>query len=163
MNNQQIFSEIIVQILGFGIVFWVLRQFAFGPLLGIIEKRKSSIEQTFARLEAKQAELGKLEADYRQRLEHIEQEARVKIQEAASEGLRVSRQMQEKARQDAQAMLERAKADIEQEIAKARVSLRDQIVELSSKLTEKVLRQKLGPADQKKLVDQFVKDFEEMP
>jgi F-type H+-transporting ATPase subunit b len=162
MNNQQIFNEIIVQILGFLVVLWVLKTFAFGPLLSVIEKRKKTIEEKFADLELKQKQLTQLEADYRAKLEQIDQEARQKIAQAAADGMRVAREIQEKARQDAQAMVERAKTDIQQELDKARVTMRDEIVDISARLTEKVIRQKLTLQDHQRLVDDFIKDLDKV-
>ena len=57
-------------------------------------------------------------------------------------------------------MVHRAKEEIEHEIAKARLTLRDDIVDLSGLMTEKILKEKMSPADHKKLVNQFLKEME---
>lgn len=154
--------EIITQLLGFLIVFLILKKFAFGSLLGVIDARRKSIENEFAEIEKKKKDIEALEKDYRNRLEHIEQEARTKIQEAANVGLALAKDIQEKARVDSQKLLDRAKAEIDQDLAKARLSMRDQIVELSSLITEKVIREKLDAKDHQRLVDEFIKEIEKV-
>ena len=152
----------VTQLLGFLIVFFILKKYAFGPVLGILDARRRKIEQEFASIEKQKSDAANLEKEYRSRLDRIEQEARERIQEASkiSEGL--ARDIQERARLDAQRISERTKADIEQEVMKARLSMRNEIVEISSLITEKILREKLDAREQEKLVNQFVKELEKI-
>jgi F-type H+-transporting ATPase subunit b len=160
MDNSHILKEILVQIIGFGVVFLVLKKFAWNNMLGMIDMRRKTIEDEFASIERKKKDLENLEKEYRGRLEHVEQEAREKIQEASKIGQQLSKDIQEGARLDAKRLFERTQADIEQEIAKARVSMRDEIVEISSLMTEKILREKLDSREHEKLVDKFLKELE---
>ena len=161
-NNGQIIKEIIVQILGFGIVFLVLKKFAWGKLLGAIDSRRKSIEDSFLDIEKTKKNLEGLEKEYRQKIERIEQEARLKIQEASKVGIQLARDIQERARMDAEKVISRAHSEIEQDLQKAKIQMRDQIVEISGMLTEKVIHQKLDFKDQEQLVDQFIKDLEKV-
>ena len=162
MENNRILSEIIVQILGFGVVFLVLRQVAWSKLLGSIDARRKSIEDAFADIEKRKAAADTLEHDYRVRLEKREQEARAKIQEAANQGAILAKDIHDKARQDAQRLIDRAQEEIRQDLAKARLSMRDEMVELSSLLTEKILQERLDDAQHKKLVDRFIHEIEKV-
>ena len=152
--------EMVTQLLGFLIVFFILKKYAFGPVLGILDARRRKIEQEFALIEKQKSDAANLEKEYRSRLDHIEREARERIQEASkiSEGL--ARDIQERARLDAQRISERTKADIEQEVMKARLSMRNEIVEISSLITEKILREKLDAREHEKMIDKFVKELE---
>ncbi|MBI4352472.1 MAG: F0F1 ATP synthase subunit B [Candidatus Omnitrophica bacterium] len=160
MDNKQIFSEIIVQILGFLIVFAILKQFAWKGLLGAIDARRRKIEEGFSEIDGKKRDLEELHREYRSKIANIEQEARAKIQEAAGEGLRVAGEIQEKARQDAEKIVERARVEIQQDLQKARLEMRDETVEVSSLMTEKILRQKLDAKEHERLVEQFIKEME---
>ena len=162
MENSQIIKEIIVQILGFAIVFLILRKFAWKNLLGMIDLRRQKIEEGFNSIEKQKKDLEDLEKNYRAKLEHIEQEARVKIQEASNIGVALARDIQEKARVDSQKMIERAKAEIDQDLAKAKLAMRNEIVEVSSLIAEKVLKEKIGEAEHKRLVDDFLKELEKV-
>ena len=152
--------EMVTQLLGFLIVFFILKKFAFKSILGIIDARRKHIEDEFAAMDGKKKDLEGLEKEYRRRLDHIEQEARAKIQEAAANGAVLAKDIQDKARQDAQKLFERTRAEIEQDIAKARLSMRNDIVEISSLMTEKILREKLDAREHEKLVDKFMKELE---
>ncbi len=165
MNPQIIIDalpEMVTQLLGFLIVFFILKKFAFGSILGIIDARRKQIEDEFAAAENRKKEIETLENEYKRRLEHIEQEARERIQEASNIGLTLAKDIQDKARQDAQKIFERTQAEIQQDIAKARLSMRNDIVEISSLMTEKILREKLDACEQEKLVDKFIKELEKI-
>ena len=152
--------EIFTQLLGFLVVFFVLKQFAFKAILGIVDARAKKIGDEFSAIEKQKKDLETLEKDYRKRLDQIEQEARVKIQQAADQGTALSRDIQDRARADVQKMVERAKDEIEQDLKRARLSMRNEIVEISSLITERVLAEKLEPKDHEKLVDRFLKELE---
>lgn len=162
MDNREILSQIIVQVLGFLAVFFLLKKLAWSKLLGVIDARRQKIEDEFLGIEKQKSDLETLEKDYLRRLEKIEEEARLKIQEAAGQGLRLSKDIQDKAREEAQKLIDRARAEIEMDIAKARLSMRDEVVELSSLITEKILKEQLDAQGHKKLVDQFIKELEKV-
>ena len=91
MDNRQIISEIIVQLLGFGIVFFVLKKFAWGRLLEIIDRRRDAIRDEFSGIASKKQDIENLEKDYRLKLDHIEQQARAKIQEGQESSAAIER------------------------------------------------------------------------
>ena len=162
MDNSQILKEIAVQLLGFAVVFLVLKKFAWKNLLGTIDLRRQKIQDEFSSIEKKKLDLETLEKEYRAKLDRIEESARVKIQEASNIGLALAKDIQEKARVDSEKLIARAKAEIDQDLAKAKLSMRNEIVEISTMISEKVLKEKLNDQDHKKLVDDFVKELEKI-
>ena len=163
MNTQVIIDalpEMVTQLLGFLIVFFILKTFAFKSILGIIDARKKHIEDELTGVELKKKEIEGLEKEYRRRLEHIDEEARERIQEASKIGLTLAKDIQDKAKADVQKLFDRTHAELKQDITKARLSMRDEIVEISSLITEKILRERLDHKEQGKLVDKFIKELE---
>ena len=154
--------EILTQLVAFLVVLWILKKFAFKPILGILDERRKAIADSFSDIDRKKQELENLERDYRKRLENVDQEARVKIQEAAALGLQLSRDIQEKARLESQKLVERAKSEIEQDVVQARLKIRDEIVGLSGLMTEKIIQKKLDETEHRKLVEQFIKEMEKV-
>jgi F-type H+-transporting ATPase subunit b len=162
MDNSQILKEIAVQIIGFAVVFFVLKKLAWSNILGAIDARRKHIADELGSVDQKKKDIEALEKEYKKRLEHIEQEARERIQEASLIGQTLAKDIQEKARVDAQKLYDRTKAEIDQDIAKARLQMRNDIVEISSLITEKVLREKLDAKEHDKLVEKFIKELEKV-
>lgn len=159
MDNTQILKEVLVQIFGFLVVFFILKRFAWSAILGGIDERRRKIEGAFSDIEKEKRKIENLEKEYRAKFEHIEEAARVKIQEASVIGQGLARDIQERARQDAEKLVERAKIEIEQDLAKAKISMRDDLVSISSLIAERILREKIDEKEQGKLVDRFLSEI----
>jgi F-type H+-transporting ATPase subunit b len=162
VDNKQILSEIVVQILGFGVVFLILKHFAWGKLLGAIDARRKKIGDELLDIERQKRNLDHLENEYRKKFDTIDQDARAKIQEASNVGLELARDIQEKARMESQKLIERAQSEIQLDLDQARLKIRDEVVGLSGLMTEKVIKHKLNEAEHKKLVEQFILEMEKV-
>ncbi len=153
---QQIFSQAV----SFLLLLWVLKRFAWKPLLGILDQRRAHIESQLSQVAQSREDLGRLQADYAKRLAQIDEEARVKIQQAILEGKRISMEVQEQARAQASMILTKSKETIELEFAKAQVSLRDQIAEMTVDAVERVLQKKLDAKTDRQLVEATLEELE---
>ena len=153
-------QQVLSQAISFVILLWLLRRFAWRPLLAILDERRRHIETTLQDVASKKTELERLQADYAQRLAKIDDEARVKIQQAILEGKRIAIEVQEEARAQAQAILSKSKETVELELAKAKVTLRDQLADMTVEAVERVLQQKLDPKTDRALVESALDELE---
>ena len=149
-------KQVITQILGFLLLVWLLRQFAWGPLLGLLEARRQKIAGEFQEADRRKAEADGLKARYESELRGIEAQARQKLMEAVAEGQKVAGEIKAQAHEDAQHRLERANDEIARENEKAKEILKERIIALSLGAAEKILRQKLDGPAQRKLATEFV-------
>lgn len=150
------------QILGFLVLVWALRKWAFGPLMGMLEARRQAIAGEFAAAEGKKAEAEELKARYEQELRTIDAQARQKLQDAVAEGQKVATEIRAQAQQEAAHRIERAGDEIAREREKAKEMVKEQVIMLSMRSAEKILRQKLDDATHRKLVGEFVDEVEAM-
>ena len=155
-------QQILTQALGFFILLFILKKFAWKPLLALLEERREKISLEFKNIEQVKSELSRLEEDYKAKLADIDTQARLKIQEAIAEAQRISIEIQEKSRDEAKKTLDKAKANIELEIAKARVDLRNQVASIAIKAAEKVLKEELNEEKHRRLVMGFIEDLEQV-
>ncbi len=153
-------QQIVSQALSFLLLLWVLRRFAWRPLLHLLDERRAGIERELWQIAQTKDEAVRLQQDYSQRLAKIHDEARVKIQEAILEGKRISIEVQEQARAQAQAILAKAKETVELELAKAKATLRDEVADMTMEAVEKILQQKLDPKADRHLVDTVLDELE---
>ena len=153
-------QQVLSQAISFVILLWLLRRFAWRPLLAILDERRRHIETTLQDVASKKTELERLQADYAQRLAKIDDEARVKIQQAILEGKRIAIEVQEEARVQARTILAKSKETVELELAKAKVTLRDQLADMTVEAVERVLQQKLDPKTDRALVESALDELE---
>jgi F-type H+-transporting ATPase subunit b len=148
--------QVITQILGFLLMVWILRRYAWGPVMSMLEARREKIAGEFKEADRLKAEAQGLKTRYETELKGIDAQARQRIQEAVAEGQRVAGEIKTQAQKDAAVRLERAADEIVREREKAKETLKQQVVALSIRTAEKILRQKLDDPAQRKLAGEFI-------
>ena len=156
-------QQIITHIFGFLIALWILRRYAWKPLLGVLEERRQKIKADFDAARAKREEAEAEAARYAAQLKDIETEARQKIQEAIAEGRRIAGEMREDARAEAKKIIEKARADLERDVAKAQAELKEKMVGMTVTATERIIRQSIDTEDHRRLIAGFLDEIETTP
>ena len=148
--------QVVTQILGFLGMLWILRRYAWGPLLGLLEARRAKIAEEFREAERRQAEADAARARWEQELRGIEARARQRLQEAVTEGQKVAAEIRAQAQSEAAARLERAADEIVREREKANEVLKEQVIDLAMRSAEKILRRELDGPAQRQLAGEFL-------
>jgi F-type H+-transporting ATPase subunit b len=154
------FNHIITQILAFLVMLWVLKKFCWVPLLSLLQERREHIISELKEVAEKKAVVNHLVEDYQNKLKGIESEARVKIQEAISEGRKIGKAIQEEAQMNAKEILIKNQAEIQKQIDSAKSQLRSDVINLAITISEKVLHQKLDESEHKRLITDFIQEAE---
>ena len=158
----EILAQFVVNILAFVLLLLILKKFAWGSLLKLIDDRRAKIASEFEGIERAKAEMAALKTEYQERLAKIEEEARAKIQQAVAEGRRVASEIEESSRANAREALEKSKEAIALEVAKARVELKEQVVDLAIQATHKILQQHLDEETDRRMIEAFIKEINQM-
>ena len=153
-------AQIATNVLGFFLLVVFLRKAFWGTILRLLDERRARIEDGLRQIGQSKQALERLQSDYAQRLAKIDDEARVKIQQAVLEGKRIAIEVQEEARVQAQAILVKSKETVELELAKAKVTLRDQVADMTVEAVERVLQQKLDAKTDRALVESALDELE---
>lgn len=154
-------QQILSQVLSFLVLLWILRRFAWRPLLMILDQRRAHIEEELRQAAQSKAQLARLQDEYAQRLAKIDEEARTKIQQAILEGKRVAIEIQEQARAQSQAIMTKSKETLELELAKAKVTLRDQLAAMTVEAVERIIKHKLDAKTDRQLVESVLEELEQ--
>jgi len=155
-------AQIVTQIIGFLIALWILKRFAWKPLLKILDQRRSKIKSEFDTIEQKKREMDELTSQYEAKLKDIDSVGRKRIQEAAKEGQKMAFEIKEAARNDAQVLIQRAKEELQRDVEKAKVQLRDDLVDMTLRVTEKILQERLDQEKHNKLIKDYIDQVEDI-
>ena len=150
---------LVTQIVGFLIVLWVLKRYAWKPVLGLLEERRARIAADVASAQRLRDEAERVKAELEEQLKGIDAQARQRIQAAVAEGQKVAEEIRTTALRDARSITEKAKADLEMEYKKARAQLRDEMVGMSLDAAERLLEQRMDAPEHKKLVERFLDEL----
>jgi F-type H+-transporting ATPase subunit b len=153
-------AQIVTQIIAFLVFLWVLKKFAWGRLLQLLDERKQKISSEFDRIKALEEKFVGLEHEYNEKIKNIDVEARRIIQDAIADGRRMAQQIADKARQDARQITDKAQQNIELEVAKARLQLKQDIIKMTLLATEKIIKERLDEAKHRELISSFIDTIE---
>jgi F-type H+-transporting ATPase subunit b len=153
-------QQILTHVLGFLIALWILRRFAWKPLLDVLEERRRKIKADFDAAAEKREAAEETAARYAAQIKNIEVEARAKLQEAINDGRRIAAEIREEARGEARKIIDKARADLERDVAKAKVELRDQLVSMTVTATERMVKQTLDQEGHRRLIAGFIDEME---
>jgi F-type H+-transporting ATPase subunit b len=149
-------GQIVTQIIGFLIAIFLLKKFAWKPLLSILEERRSKIKSEFDNIESEKKKVEDLLSDYESKLKEIDALARVKIQEAAREGQKLANEIKENARRESKDILTKAREEIQRDVDKAKVQLKNDLVNMTMQVAEKLIRERLDEERDRKLISEFI-------
>ncbi len=152
---------------GFGLVFWttitflillfILKKFAWKPILGAVSSREESIKDALAAAEAARREMENLQADNERILQEARAERELMMKEARDIKVKMIADAREEAKSTAEKMILQAQEAIQSEKKAAVAELKSQVATLSLEIAEKVVKQQLSNKDQQeKLVQDML-------
>jgi F-type H+-transporting ATPase subunit b len=149
-------EQILTQIVAFLAMLWILKKFAWKPLLNVMEERRKTIQSEFDSIEEQKKEIKKLTQTYNAKLNEIEATARATLQEAAKRGEQIALEIEQETRERAAMILNKAQAELKSEIAEAKKQLKQDIVKMAVTATEKIIQEKLDPKKHQKLIEDAI-------
>ncbi|KML33404.1 F0F1 ATP synthase subunit B [Rossellomorea marisflavi] len=151
-------GDIIVQLVLFLVLLWLLKKFAWGPLMGIMQERENHIAGEIDAAEKSRTEASKYLEEQRELLKEARQEALALIESAKKQGDDQRSQIILEARQESERLKESAKREIETQKDQAMAALREQVASLSVMIASKVIEKELSVEDQEQLINDYIKE-----
>jgi F-type H+-transporting ATPase subunit b len=143
--------------ISFAILFFLLKKFAWKPIVGTVNDREQSIKEALASAEAAKLEMQNLTADNERILKEARAERELMMKEAREIKVKMIADAKDEAKDSADKMIEQAQAAIESEKKAAVAELKSQVASLSIEIAEKVMKSELSDTDkQLKLVEDML-------
>ena len=147
------------QMLVFIVLIFLLKKYAWKPILNAVNEREESIENALKSAQRAREELKGLEADNEKVLKEARAERDRIVKEAREMKEAMVAEAKEQATDEAAKLVEAAKAQIENEKNAAVIELKNQVAQLSVDMAESILRRELADSDaQKNLVNDMIKE-----
>jgi F-type H+-transporting ATPase subunit b len=144
----------------FVILAFLLGRFAWKPLLGALQERERSIQESIDQARGDREQAEKLLEDQRQLLEQARRERAEAVTAGQRDAEKVKAEILEEARQQREKLLSQTQAQVEAGLRQARSELRVVAADLAIKAAEKLLTKNLDDASQRKLVEDYLADLE---
>jgi len=144
----------------FGIVLYILKKFAWGPILKALKDREKSISDALNSAEKARKEVAGLKASNDQIIVEARKEKDIILKEARDIKDKIIADAKHQANAEAQKSIEYAKQQINAEKTAAINDIKIQVAELSVMIAEKVIKKQLeNTKDQETLVEDLLKDL----
>ncbi len=155
---------------GLGLFFWtlvvfllivfIMRKYAWKPILKAISDREESIETALKAAETAKAEMAQLQSG----IENAKKEAAQERDRIMKEANEIKNSILDQAKKDAQAeankIVEEARESINKEKAAAMADVKHQVASLSLEIAEKVLAKKFeNQGEQQALVKEYLENI----
>ncbi len=143
-------------VLGFSIVFFILKKFGWALILKTLKEREESIDEALKSADKAREEMAVLRGDH----DLLLKEARSEREKIITEARQIREDLIGKAKEDATVeadkVLESARKEIENEKRSALSDIKAQVADLSVEIAEKILRKELSAEDKQQA---FIKDM----
>lgn len=134
----------------------ILYKLAAKPIKTFFAGRKEEIASELQNLETEKIKVQKALKEAKAQLAAVAAERDQLIKQYIAEGEAEKAKIIEKAEQSAQRLKDMAIMTIEAETKKAAAELKQEIVETAVKLSERIIKEKIVPEDQQRLVDDYL-------
>ena len=153
---------LVSSLIGFIILWMVLKKFLWKAVLDVIDERRESIETAFQEVDDAREDVKRMKLEYEQKLTEINAEAQAKLQEAVAKGQQIAAEIKTSAEESREAMTKRAQADINREKDKVLAELRNAAIDLSFSISQRVMRDGLDKEHHDSLAQSFVDELREL-
>ena len=153
-----------------GLFFWtiavfltllfLLKKFAWGPLLAALDERQAGIRKSLDDADTAKRELAEVQAKASALIGQARTEADTILSEARTDGARLRQELREAGQQEKEALLRGAQQEIQLERDRAVSEIRQQAVELSVMIASKLIRRNLTREDNAALIDDALQQID---
>jgi len=141
----------------FGIVVFVLRKFAWTPILNSLNDRENNINNALRAADEARKEMQTLKADNEKIMAEAKNEKEKILHEAMDLKDKIIAEAKQKAEAEAESNIKHARQQIQNEKVKAVNEMKQQMTELSLMIAEKVIRKELSDEkEQQEMIKKLV-------
>ncbi|WP_371682766.1 F0F1 ATP synthase subunit B [Sporosarcina sp. PTS2304] len=156
LNQRLNLGDIIVTVLFFTILMVLLKKFAWGPLMGVMDQRAQLIATEIEQAEKSRQESAKLLEEQRALLKEARDNAQSIVETAKKQGETQREELITAARAEVNRMKESATLEIATEKEKAVAAVREEFVSLSILAASKVLGKEISEEDNRALIEETI-------
>jgi len=147
-------------LVAFGITFFVLRRYAFGPIQKAIDDRREKIRESIQEADRARDEARRLLEEHRALIGQAKSQAEEILADARRNADAQRERVKEETEADRQRRLEETKRQIDAETQRALTMIRSEVASLTVMATTKVTGKVLDRDDQKRLIEEAIGELD---
>ena len=148
--------NLVFTIINLIVLYLLMKKFLFGPIIGVMEKRKAMIDEQFASAEKTTTEANQLKGQYEDALKSAKEESFSIVEQAKDEAKVQADSIVKRANDQAGQILEKARRDISTEQEAAMKAMEGKVAELAMDAASRIMGKKNDEAQDMSLYDQLL-------
>lgn len=152
-------GTMIFVLLSFTILIVLLKKFAWGALMGMMEKREEKIANDLDSAENSRISAQKLEQERQVALQNSRSEAMTIVNTAKASGEQSRQNILQEARTDAEKIKQKSEEQFERQKEQAMRDMKKDIADISLDLAAKILNEELTKDAHSKLIDEYIDEL----
>ncbi|MGQ8337301.1 F0F1 ATP synthase subunit B [Sunxiuqinia sp. A32] len=154
------YGTIFWMVIIFGVVLFILKKFAWKPILNALKDREVSIADALSSADKARKEVEGLKSDHERIIAEARKEKDVILKEAKEVKDKILSEAKTQAAKEGQKIVESARQQIEAEKKAAINEMKEQVTELSVMVAEKIIQKELKEKNvQENMVQDLLKDL----
>lgn len=154
-------SQVAFHTINLAVLVWLLIKFAGKPINRAIKAKAEQIEKDISEASRLHAQAKAMLDDYEQKLSRLDAEAGELLEQYRADGEEEKARIIREAEAEARRIKEEAERSAANEIARARARLESELADLAIAAAEETIRQRLNPADHRKLTADYLGQLED--
>lgn len=151
-------TSTIIAIIAFLFLYWALNKWAFGPLFGVMEKRRQLVLEQMNSADTSRLQAEQAMAEQKEALQQARKEAYEILEQARATSSKQADDIVQSAKSEAARLKEDALKDIESEKNNAIAALRKEVGGISVQIASKIIEKQVDEKSQEKIVSQYLKE-----
>jgi F-type H+-transporting ATPase subunit b len=140
----------------FLVLLLVLRRFAWGPIVGMLNERERTIREALEEAKRERAQAEKLLAEQKEALGDAQREAAELARRNQQEVEVLRQELTARAQKEADGLLAEARRQIGEELSRARAELKGEVVDLAIDAAAQLIKANLDTKAQRTLVEEYI-------
>jgi F-type H+-transporting ATPase subunit b len=140
----------------FLVLLWVLKRFAWGPIVKTLDQRERTIYEAIESAKRERAEAEKLLAAQKEALTKAQRDAAELARKNEQDVERLRQELTARARKEADDLLAEARRQITEELGQARAQLKAEVVDLAIDAAGRLVRANMDERSQRALVEEYL-------
>lgn len=156
------FGQILISLLNLLLLFLILKRFLYAPVKSVVKDRQEMLKRQFDEAENAVSKAKINEEYWNGKIKNAQQEANSIIKNATDNANQNSNEIISDAKKKARDIVTQAEINAKIERKKAENSIKKEIADASTILAEKIISREINEDEQKNLIDNFIKEMENM-
>jgi len=156
------FGQILISLLNLLLLFLILKRFLYAPVKSVVKDRQEMLKRQFDEAENAVSKAKINEEYWNGKIKNAQEEINSMIKNAMDNANQNSEEIISDAKKRARDIVTQAEINAKIERKKAEDSIKKEIADASTILAEKIISREINEDEQKNLIDNFIKEMENM-